>query len=149
MRRCGDRDRRPVFWAFHDHSAATRRAHGAAYATYVGCWKSKVRIKKGEGAIASFEDSERRQARSFCAKCGTPLMFERKREAKMVNLPRALFTSRTGRKTKYHLAIDQLQDWAYLGAPVGPMKGYPGVTVEKGRKKPKTLELFNPEMFGE
>ena len=49
----------PVFWAFHDHSAATRRAHGAAYATYVGCWKSKVRITKGEGAIARFEDSER------------------------------------------------------------------------------------------
>ena len=24
----------PVFWAWHDHSAATRRAHGAAYATY-------------------------------------------------------------------------------------------------------------------
>ena len=139
----------PVFWAFHDHSAATRRAHGAAYATYVGCWKSKVRITKGEGAIARFEDSERRQARSFCTKCGTPLMFERKREAKMVNLPRALFTSRTGRETKYHLAIDQLQDWAYLGAPVGPLKGYPGVAVEKARKKPKTLVLFDPEMFGE
>jgi len=27
----------PAFWAWHDHSAASRRAHGAAYATYVGC----------------------------------------------------------------------------------------------------------------
>jgi hypothetical protein len=23
----------PAFWAWHDHSAASRRAHGAAYAT--------------------------------------------------------------------------------------------------------------------
>ena len=26
---------------------------------------------------------------------------------------------------------------------------YPGVTVEKARKKAKTPELFDPEMFGE
>jgi hypothetical protein len=25
----------PAFWAWHDHSAASRRAHGAAYATYI------------------------------------------------------------------------------------------------------------------
>src|SRR5215831_17904956 len=29
----------PAFWAWHDHSAASRRAHGAAYATYIGCWR--------------------------------------------------------------------------------------------------------------
>ena len=32
----------PAFWAWHDHSSATRHAHGAAYATYVGTWKSRV-----------------------------------------------------------------------------------------------------------
>ena len=26
----------PARWAWHDHSASSRRAHGAAYATYVG-----------------------------------------------------------------------------------------------------------------
>jgi hypothetical protein len=115
----------PVFWAWHDHSAATRRAHGAAYATYVGCWKSKVRVAKGEAAIARHVDAERKQVRHFCLRCGTPLMFERGHSPKMVNLPRSLFSGRTGREPKYHIAIDQLQDWAYLGAPVGPLKGYP------------------------
>ena len=38
----------PAFWAWHDHSSATRHAHGAAYATYVGAWKSRVRVLKGE-----------------------------------------------------------------------------------------------------
>ncbi len=140
----------PVFWAWHDHSAATRRAHGAAYATFVGCWKSKVRVKKGEAMVARFVDTERKHVRHFCSRCGSPLMFERGHSPKMVNIPRALFAGRTGRETKYHVAIDQLQDWAYLGAPVGPLKGYPGVTVERTRKKRgKTPELFDPEMFGE
>src|SRR5690242_18959214 len=48
----------PVFWAWHDHTAATRRAHGAAYATYVGVWRSKIRIAKGEKLISQFEDPE-------------------------------------------------------------------------------------------
>jgi hypothetical protein len=127
----------PVFWAWHDHSAPTRRAHGAAYATYVGCWRSKVRIAQGENSVSRFEDAERRQVRTFCARCGTPLMFSRGHSPKMVNIPRALFSERTGREAKYHVGIDQLQDWAYLGAPVGPLKGYPGVTVEKVRKAPR------------
>jgi hypothetical protein len=38
----------PAFWAWHDHSWASRQAHGAAYATYVGCWRSRFRVAKGE-----------------------------------------------------------------------------------------------------
>src|ERR1700712_5326931 len=34
----------PARWAWHDHSAASRRAHGAAYATYVGSWRKRFRI---------------------------------------------------------------------------------------------------------
>lgn len=124
----------PVFWAWHDHSDASRRAHGAAYATYVGCWKSKVRIAKGDKLIAHYEDPERGDIRSFCSRCGSPVLYARKRSPKWMNIPRALFSDRTGREAKYHVAIEELQDWAYLGLPVGPLKGYPGVTVEKTRK---------------
>lgn len=135
----------PVFWAWHDHSAPSRRAHGAAYATYVGCWKSKVRVAKGEEVLARFDDVERGQVRTFCSRCGSPVMFTRASSPKWVNVPRALFSERTGRETKYHVAHEQLQDWAYLGAPVGPLKGYPGVTVETGRKAtPARKGLFEP-----
>jgi hypothetical protein len=38
-----------------------------------------------------------------------------------------------------------MQDWAYLGAPVVPLKGYPGVTVEKARKTNRARgALFEP-----
>ncbi|MFT3723673.1 MAG: GFA family protein [Hyphomonadaceae bacterium] len=140
----------PVFWAWHDHTAPSRRAHGAAYATYVGCWKSKVRVRKGGAKISTYDDTERRQVRSFCSVCGSPVMFARGRTPKMIDIPRALFAGRTGREAKYHIGIEDLQDWAYLGSPVGPLKGYPGVTVEKSRKKPKAKDdLFDPEMVGE
>jgi hypothetical protein len=42
----------------HDHSHATRHAHDAAYATYVGAWKSRVRVLNGEAKLARFENME-------------------------------------------------------------------------------------------
>lgn len=134
----------PVFWAWHDHTGPSRRAHGAAYATYVGCWKSKVRLVKGAELVSRFADEERRQVRSFCSRCGTPVMFERGRSPKMVNIPRALFAGRTGREAKYHIGIEELQDWAYLGVAVGPLKGYPSVTVEKARKRAAGETIARP-----
>src|SRR5262249_37439709 len=98
----------PVFWAWHDHSAASRRAHGAVYATYVGTYRSKARIAKGEAKAKRFVEPESGNVRIFCGTCGSPLMFERKQSPKWVNLPRALFTERTGREPRYHIAIDEL-----------------------------------------
>jgi hypothetical protein len=129
----------PAFWAWHDHSKASRRAQGCAYATYVGCWKSRVRIVKGTKSITRFEEPETRAARSFCAKCGTPLLYERPRSPKMVNIPRALFDGRTGREPRYHRSIDEAPDWAYRQEPLGPLKGYPGVLIERPRRKKRAV----------
>ena len=35
----------PAFWAWHDHSAASRPAHGTAYATYIGCWRKHAHVE--------------------------------------------------------------------------------------------------------
>jgi hypothetical protein len=125
----------PARWAWHDHSAATRRAHGAAYATYVGSWRKRFRITKGATDITRFEDKVARTARSFCARCGTPLFYERARSPHMVNIPRALFSGRTGRQPLYHIAIEEMQEWTYAGQPLAPLKGFPGVVWERSKKK--------------
>src|SRR6478672_13307449 len=125
----------PAFWAWHDHSAASRRAHGAAYATYVGSWRKRFRIIKGKADIARFEDKAARSVRGFCTHCGTPLFYERARSPHMVNIPRALFSGRTGRQPLYHIAIEELQEWAYTGEPLVPLKGYPGVVWQRSKKK--------------
>src|SRR3954453_23492021 len=66
----------PARWAWHDHSAASRRAHGAAYATYVGSWRKRFRITKGTADIVRYDDASTKTVRSFCARCGTPLSYE-------------------------------------------------------------------------
>ncbi len=141
----------PARWAWHDHSAASRRAHGAAYATYVGSWKKRFRITSGKTALTRFEDKATRTARSFCSHCGTPIAYERPRGPHMVNIPRALFNERTGRQPLYHIAIEELQEWAYTGEPLVPLKGFPGVVWQRSKKKKRAsgedpFELGREEM---
>jgi hypothetical protein len=123
----------PAVWAWHDHSAASRHAQGAAYATYIGSWKSRFRMLAGEDDISRYEKEGR--TRSFCACCGTPLFYERARSPKMINIPRSLFETRTGREPRYHMNLREAADWEYAGAPLVPLKGYPGVMYERPKKK--------------
>ena len=58
----------------------------------------------------------------------------------MINIPRALFQSRTGRQPIYHIAIEEMQDWAYAGEPLVPLKGYPGVFHQRSKKKSRLQE---------
>ncbi len=123
----------PAQWAWHDHASATRRAHGAAYATYVGTWVSRFQFLRGEDNLTRFEDKERGGVRSFCSTCGSPVTFQRNKTN--INIPRALFTSGVGREPRYHIAIDQMQEWTYLGEKLGPLKGFPGVVWTGGKRK--------------
>jgi hypothetical protein len=131
----------PAFWAWHDHSAASRRAHGAAYATYVGCWRKRFRVTAGECDITRYEDGPTKSVRSFCRRCGTPLIYERARSRHMINIPRALFATRTGRQPIYHIGIDERPDWAYAGEALVPLKGYPGVVWNRSKKKKRSDEF--------
>ncbi len=95
-----------------------------------------MRVKKGEKSLMRFEDNETKTARTFCARCGTPIFYERHRSPKMVNIPRALFEARTGREPRYHIRIEDAPEWAYRGEKLVPLKGFPGVVWERpGRKK--------------
>jgi hypothetical protein len=130
----------PAVWAWHDHSAASRHAQGCAYATYVGTWKSRFQILGGAEHLTRYEDATSGTARSFCARCGTPVLYERPRAPKMVNLPRSLFHQRTGREPRYHMFLSEAADWTYLGEPLAPLKGYPGVMWERPKRKKKRPE---------
>ena len=129
----------PAVWAWHDHGGASRRATGGAYATYVGSWRSRFRWLEGEDRLTRYEDAETRTVRSFCGGCGTPVLYERARSPRMVNIPRGLFTTRTGREPRYHLNLGEQADWTWQGQALGPLKGYPGVMVERARRKPAAL----------
>jgi hypothetical protein len=123
----------PARWAWHDHSRASRLAHGAAYATYVGSWVKRFRITKGKARIVRYEAEG--ATRAFCGRCGSPLYYARAASPHMVNVPRALFAGRTGRQPLYHVQIAELQDWAYAGETLVPLKGFPGIVWERPKRK--------------
>ena len=127
----------PARWAWHDHSSASRQVHGAAYATYVGSWRRRFRITQGQPNITQFADAASGTTRSFCARCGTPICYERARSPHMVNVPRALFKTRTGRQARYHIGIEQMPEWTYLGERLVPLKGFPGVVWDRSKRKPR------------
>jgi hypothetical protein len=130
----------PAVWAWHDHSAASRHAQGCAYATYVGAWKSRFRFLEGEESLKRYHDEATGTTRGFCARCGTPVTYERPRSPKIVNLPRALFSQRTGREPRYHMFLSEAADWTYSGEPLAPLKGYPGVKWERPKRKKQRPE---------
>jgi hypothetical protein len=134
----------PAVWAWHDHSPASRRAQGCAYATYVGSWRSRFRILQGADDIRAFADVAGKGVRSFCGACGTPLTYVRDHAPKMVNIPRALFETRTGREPRYHLAVEQSADWEYRGETLAPLKGYPGVMWARP-KRMRRAALHDPD----
>jgi hypothetical protein len=125
----------PARWAWHDHTAASRLAQGCAYATYVGSWRSRFRILKGARSITRFEDAKTGGVRSFCAKCGTPLTYERAHAPQMVNVPRALFPTRTGREPLYHVGLREQAEWLYRGEALVPLKGFPGVMWHRPKRR--------------
>lgn len=127
----------PARWAWHDHTPASRHAHGAAYATYVGTWRRRFRVTHGSANLTQFADSAAGTTRSFCVRCGTPICYERARSPHMVNVPRALFKTRTGRQARYHVGIDQAVEWAYFGERLVPLKGFPGVVWDRSKRKPR------------
>lgn len=129
----------PAFWAWHDHGRASRLAHGAAYATYVGCWRKNWRITRGLRHVVRYHDAGMAATRSFCGRCGTPLLYERGRAPHMVNVPRSLLEGRSGREARYHVNIAELQDWTWTGQKLVPLKGYPGVfwVRPRSRRQPR------------
>lgn len=124
----------PAIWAWHDHSPGTRRAHGAASATYVGTWRKRFRMLAGEKALRHYRELDSDGVRSFCRNCGTPVLYERAKSPHVVNIPRALFDTRTGRDSIYHVGVEQRPDWAYDGGPLVPLPGYPGVLWQPSRR---------------
>ena len=65
----------------------------------------------------------------------------------MVNIPRALFTGRTDREPRYHVAIEELQDWAYTGKRLVLVKGYPDIVRERPKSRKCPREVDPPELF--
>jgi hypothetical protein len=96
---------------------------------------------EGEDQLSRYEDEEAGTTRSFCSVCGTPVLYERARSPKVVNIPRALFLGRTGREPRYHIGLAEVPEWAYAGETTSPLKGYPGVMWARPRRRKPVVDI--------
>ncbi len=62
----------PALYCGHCHCSMCRRAHGAAYVTWVGVAKRDLRVLEGAGLLAEYQSSDKGR-RSFCSSCGSQL----------------------------------------------------------------------------
>ena len=65
----------PSRFVAHCHCESCRRAHGAAFVTWVGFLSPQVTIVQGAELVAAHESSPG-AFRRFCRACGTKLFFE-------------------------------------------------------------------------
>ena len=61
----------------------------------------------------------------------------------MINIPRALFASRTGRQPIYHIGIDELQDWAYARRAARAAQGLSGRGVDAAGKEAASQQVHS------
>jgi hypothetical protein len=74
---CGElryRVRLPARWVAHCHCSYCRRAHGAAFVTWVGLAREDFELLQADSLCWYASSTEAR--RGFCARCGATCLFE-------------------------------------------------------------------------
>jgi hypothetical protein len=98
----------PTKWCAHCHCSMCRRAHGAAFVTFVG-----VARERGEENVQRYASS-RDAIRSFCRVCGSTLFFEGVRWKDEVHVVRAAIEGTIDRDPQAHCYFDDRARWVTI-----------------------------------
>lgn len=100
----------PTKWAAHCHCSMCRRAHGAAFVTWVGAADWSFRIVHGAEHL-TWHRSSPEARRGFCNQCGSPLFFRSQRWPGETHVTLASFTTPIDRAPGAHVFWDSHVDW--------------------------------------
>ena len=92
------------------HCSMCRKAHGAAFATFVGCQAGDYRIIQGDELVSRYKSSER-GVRCFCKVCGTnlPMVF-----GEQVFIPAGILDGDPGIRTSAHYWVGSKAPWVEI-----------------------------------
>lgn len=110
----------PSKWVAHCHCTMCRRAHGAAFVTWVGMEEVRARIDDAAGRLRWYASSPTAE-RGFCSRCGSMLFFRGQRWPGELHIVRASFDDPVDRAPQVHVHYDTHVDWA----PTDPGDGLP------------------------
>ncbi|TDI62870.1 MAG: GFA family protein [Alphaproteobacteria bacterium] len=100
----------PSLWAAHCHCTMCRRAHGAAYVTWVGVRESGFRITKGDADLVHYDSSDH-LTRSFCGRCGSSILCNDHRHDSVIDITLANLHSPLDRAVSSHIYFDCRAGW--------------------------------------
>jgi hypothetical protein len=101
----------PPKWCAHCHCSTCRRAHGAAFVTWVG--SDRFELLSGGTELRRYQSSPG-ATRSFCGRCGTMLLFESSRWPGEVHVTLAHLDSAEGLAPEAHAYWSSRVPWADL-----------------------------------
>ncbi|MFO1415650.1 MAG: GFA family protein [Burkholderiales bacterium] len=94
----------------HCHCASCRRAHGAAFVTWVGFPADQVEVTQGADLLATHESSPQ-TFRHFCRVCGTKLFFDAAKWPGETHVVLAAFDEPVDRAPSVHAFYAEHADW--------------------------------------
>ncbi len=100
----------PSKWVAHCHCTMCRRAHGAAFVTWVGMEEERCRVEDGDGLLRWYESSPGAE-RGFCSRCGSTLFFRSRRWPGELHIVRSNFVDPVDRAPQAHVFFDTHVDW--------------------------------------
>ena len=87
-----------------------RRAHGAAFVTWVGLDEGRCRVEDSEGLVRWYASSPGAE-RAFCSRCGSSMFFRSKRWPGELHVVLANFTDPVDRAPQAHVFYDTHVGW--------------------------------------
>lgn len=100
----------PSRFCAHCHCESCRRAHGAAFVTWVGFPTPQVTVTEGADDLAAHESSPG-TFRRFCRRCGTKLFFESSRWPGETHVVLAAFDEPVDRVPSVHAFYAEHAAW--------------------------------------
>jgi hypothetical protein len=100
----------PTLWCAHCHCSMCRRAHGAAFVTWVGLEEQRCRIEDARGALR-WHASSPGARRGFCSACGSPQFFRSERWPGELHVPLAHFDAPIDRQPQLHVEWNAHVPW--------------------------------------
>jgi hypothetical protein len=104
----------PSKWVAHCHCSFCRRAHGAAFVTWVGFPAGQVTVD-ADAQAPTWHSSSPGARRGFCGRCGSPMFFESERWPDETHVARALFLDELDREPSAHVFYESHVPWLELG----------------------------------
>jgi hypothetical protein len=102
--------RLPSRWVAHCHCSRCRRAHGAAFVTWVGLDADGVAVRDPRSRL-SWHRAEGGGERGFCSSCGSTLFFRSPSWPGELHVVLANFNDPVDKAPQAHVYYDTHVDW--------------------------------------